>query len=481
MLSRTISLPLRYHGSMFGRAALHRLVLAAVLLAACSPQEALTPRLTSDVEPTPTPSARSQQSRGSAELTAEQGLAVLMEAWSRLSDASVDAPDPVELLRAAWDGFTSALPPGQARPPFPTFSSGDPQADMARFRAAYLGAAAQAGGGLEGQAELAYAGIRKMVASTNDCLTVFTDARQVQDQAAQQTADTRIGGVGIRIKHKPNEPILIWELLDGGSAGKAGIKPGDAIVKVDGREMAGQTLEQIATAIRGPEGSSVKLTVERADGKRTQDFTLKRVPLAEPPIQSKMLRGDVLYVRLLGFSPAVQDQLLATLRDNEAKNPKGWIFDLRTNASADYTAMTTTLSRFLKDGPFGYEQTQEGRRAAIGPIGTLLPKQRPYALLVSDSTSSAAEVFAAAVQHHRSGRVVGTKTAGCAGVGGRFQLADGSVLQFPVRRIVGPGGAQLNRSGLIPEVNVEVSRTELATGKDPQLDRALALLGAPAR
>ncbi len=459
------------------RPALHAAVLGAFLLGACTPQEALTPKLTSDVIPTPTPQPRAAQSPGSAQMTAEQGLAVVMEAWSRLLEVYVEPADPLDLLRAAWDGFSAALPAGQARPPFPALSGTNPQADLLRFRTAYLTAASQAGGGVEGQAVLANAGIRKMTESLADCLTSFTDAGQVEEQLARQQSETRTGGVGIRIKRKASEPAVIWELLEGGSAGKAGIKPGDAIVKVDGKDIGTLTLDQIATSIRGPEGSSVKLTVERADGKRTQDFSLKRAPLNEPAFQTRMLKGDVAYFRLIGFGQPVQTQLLASIRDYEAKRAKGWIFDLRTNASSDYAAMQATLSTVLKDGPFGYDQDRQGRRSALGPAGAYLPRQRPYVVLVSDSTSASAELFAAAVEHHKSGTVIGNKTAGCSGSASRFQLSDGSVLSVASRRVIGPGDLELNRKGLSPRETVEVTRAELASGKDPQLDRALAVLG----
>ena len=150
---------------------------------------------------------------------------------------------------------------------------------------------------------------------------------------------------------------------------------------------------------------------------------------------------------------------------------------LRTNASSDYGAMQSLLGKFLKAGPYGYDVDQSGRRAALGPVGQLLPKQRPYVVLVSDSTSAAAEVLASAVEFHKSGTVIGSKTAGCAGVSSRLSLSDGSLLGVTTRRVLAPGGNELTRNGLVPRELVEVSRAELAAGKDPQLDRALAVLG----
>jgi carboxyl-terminal processing protease len=442
------------------RLTLRLAVLAAFLVTACTPQQAFTPRLTSDVPETPTPAVAADSSTASrAELSAEEGLAVIRQAFVVLLDAHVDALDPAALLRAAWDGFSAALPAAEPRPEPPALTGTDPAGDLSRFRTAYLAAAAPAGGGREGQAALAHAAVRRM---------------------AESLGELRFGGVGIRIKRRPNEPLVVWELLDGGTAAKAGIKPGDAILKVDGQETAPLSLDQIAGMIRGPEGSQVRLTVERADGKKVQDVSLKRVQIAEPAFRSKWLAGNIGYLRLFGFSQSGQGELLQAMREFEAKSPKGWIIDLRTNGGGELPLLLSLLSKFLKEGPFGYEIDKQGRRAALGPDGSYLARQHPIVVLVSDSTSSAAELFARAVQHYQAATVVGTKTAGCVGIANRFPLPDGSQISVTVRKLLGPDGEELNRAGVVPNEVVEVSRTELAAGKDPQLQRALRLLGAPA-
>ncbi|HET7772006.1 MAG TPA: S41 family peptidase [Chloroflexota bacterium] len=468
---------------MSGRVALVRLAVCAALLVGCTTQEmaAMTGNRVGAPTPMPTPVAEK------VELTAEQGVRLVLEAWAALVD-HVDAPDEIQLLGAAWDGFTAALPAGQTRPPIPEIRGVNPEADLLRYRTAYLTAATQVAGGGQAQANLAYGAVRRMVESVGDCLTTFVDGNTVRQQQALMQSEVQLGGVGIRIKRRPNEgsqsapprePIVVWELLAGGGAGKAGIKPGDAIVMVDGKDVTQMSIDQIASTIRGPAGSQVKLTVEHPDGKR-KDFSVKRAAINEPAFLTKSLtgpKGEAAYFRLLGFGQSVQYDLLQAMRSAEAKNPRGWIFDLRTNASGDYTTMYSVLSKIMKEGPFAYDQDAQGRRAALGPNGTFLPKQRPYAVLVSDSTSSAAEVFSAAVQHYKGGIVIGTKTAGCAGVSSRVDLSDGSLLNVTSRKVLAPGGVEINKVGVTPAELVEVTRKQLSEGKDPQLDRALERLG----
>jgi carboxyl-terminal processing protease len=183
-------------------------------------------------------------------------------------------------------------------------------------------------------------------------------------------------------------------------------------------------------------------------------------------------------LRLHSFSQAGQSDLLQALRDYESKNPKGWVIDLRTNGGGELQVLLSLLSKFLKDGPFGYQVDRRGVRTAFGPDGSYLAKQRPFVVLVSDSTSSAAELFAASVQRYKAGTVLGTRTAGCLGIGNRFPLDDGSGLSVTVSKLLGPNGEDLNKAGVVPTEVVEVSRADLAASKDPQMQRALSLLGA---
>lgn len=453
------------------------LCLAAALVGACTPAQALSPRLTSTVSATPTP----EENAGRAGLTAEEGLAVLGQSYDLLLSQYVDPVDPVALLNAAWEGFAGALPAGQPRPTPPQLTGTDPAGDLRRFRAAYLAAAALGGSSRESQARLAYAAVRKMAERVGDCHTAFADPGQAAQQDARLSGESRFGGVGIRIKRKPDEPAVIWEVLGGGSAGKAGIKPGDAILKVDGQDIAALSLDQIATLIRGPEGSQVKLTVERADGKRRQDVSLKRSAVADPPFASRWLDGGIGYLRLNSFTDASSRDLLQAIRDFEARSPRGWILDLRTNAGGDLPAVLSTMSKFLKDGPFGFQVDPRGQSAAFSPDGSYLPRQHPLVVLVSDSSASGAEQFAAAVQQYKAGTVVGTRTAGCVGLGSTYPLPDGSTLTVTTGKLLGPTGDELNKIGLVPAEGVEVTRADLAAGRDPQLQRALAVLGVPGK
>jgi carboxyl-terminal processing protease len=191
--------------------------------------------------------------------------------------------------------------------------------------------------------------------------------------------------------------------------------------------------------------------------------------------------GDIGYVRLLAFAQPAHAELLTALRTFESKKPNVWILDLRLHSGGEQRTMLATPSNFLKDGPFGFEVDRLNRRVSLGPDGSYLARPHPLVLLAGDATSSHAELFASTVQHYQAGTFVGTKTAGCLGVATRFQLNDGSALFVTVKKILGPSGQEINKAGVTPMEIVEVTRADRAASKDPQLQRALAILGAPSK
>jgi carboxyl-terminal processing protease len=289
----------------------------------------------------------------------------------------------------------------------------------------------------------------------------------------------RFAGIGVRIKRKKGEAAIVSELIAGGSAGKAGIKPGDALAAVEGVDITDLALDDIAARIRGKEGSSVKITIQRPGEKAPRVITVTRVAISENAVESRLVGGDrVAYVRMNGFSTAAQDQAMAAIGALQARATKGVILDLRTNGGGDLNVYLSFLSKFLKDGPFGFETSRKGDRIALGPDGSYVGLKVPLVVLVSDSTASAAEAFSAAVKQYGVAKVVGSQTAGCVGIGSRYGLQDGSAVAVTTRKLSGPKGEELNRVGLKPDEVVEVTREELAAGRDPVLDRAVKLLGA---
>ena len=469
------------------RHALPRMVVAVGMVATvavgCSPTDAFTPRTSSEVASVVTPSAGATVPPTTAvdanlkPITAEQGIGLVANAWLLFVNEYVEPMPHGPLLKAAWQGFEAAAP-GPKRAP-PEILGADAQADIDAFEAAYLDASSATPGASSVHTAAAYAAIRGMVKDIGDCHTGFSTPAQVAEANQRQDGVVRFAGIGVRIKRKKGEPAIVSELIPGGSAGKAGLKPGDALTAVEGVDMTDLALDDIAARIRGKEGSAVKITIQRPGEKSPRVVSVTRVAISENAVESRLVGGDrVAYVRMNGFSAAAQDQAMAAIGSMQAKATKGVVLDLRTNGGGDLNVYLSFLSKFLKDGPFGFETSRKGDRIALGPDGSYVGLKAPLVVLVSDSTASAAEAFSAAVKQYGVAKVVGSQTAGCVGIGSRYGLQDGSAVAVTTRKLSGPKGEELNRVGLTPDEVVDVTREELAAGKDPILDRAVKLLGA---
>ncbi len=469
------------------RRASPRLIVAigsiSMVVVACAPTDVFAPRTTSDVVGAPTNGATSTVSPTTAvdanlkPITAEQGVSLVANAWLLFVNEYVEPMPHGPLLKAAWRGFELAAPGPKGASP--EILGADAQSDIDAFEAAYLEASGAIPGASPAHSAAAYAAIRGMVKEIGDCHTGFSTPAQVAEANQRQDGVVRFAGIGVRIKRKKGEPAIVSELIAGGSAGKAGLKPGDALTAVEGVDLAELALDDIAARIRGKEGSSVKITIQRPGEKAPRVISVTRVAISENAVESRLVGGDrVAYVRMNGFSTAAQDQALAAIGTMQAKATKGVVLDLRTNGGGDLNVYLSFLSKFLKDGPFGFETSRKGDRIALGPDGSYVGLKVPLVVLVSDSTASAAEAFSAAVKQYGVAKIVGSQTAGCVGIGSRYGLPDGSAVAVTTRKLSGPKGEELNRVGLTPDEVIDVTREELAAGKDPILDRAVKLLGA---
>jgi carboxyl-terminal processing protease len=449
----------------------------------CTPADVFTPRTSSDIAGAPTAGAAATTAPTTAvdanlkPITAEQGISLVANAWLLFVNEYVEPIPHGLLLKAAWRGFEAAAPGPKGAAP--EILGLDAQSDIDSFEVAYLEASHGVPGASPVHSAAAYAAIRGMVKEIGDCHTGFSTPAQVAEANQRQDGVVRFAGIGVRIKRKKGEPAFVSELIAGGSAGKAGLKPGDALTAVDGVDITDLALDDIAARIRGKEGSSVKITLQRPGEKVPKVVSVSRVAITENSVESRFVGGDrVAYVRMNGFSTAAQDQAMAAIGSMQSKATKGVVLDLRTNGGGDLNVYLSFLSKFLKDGPFGFETSRKGDRIALGPDGSYVGLKVPLVVLVSDSTASAAEAFSAAVKQYGVAKVVGSQTAGCVGIGSRYGLQDGSAVAVTTRKLSGPKGEELNRVGLAPDEAVEVSREDLASGKDPVLERAVKLLGA---
>jgi carboxyl-terminal processing protease len=236
-------------------------------------------------------------------------------------------------------------------------------------------------------------------------------------------------------------------------------------------------LDQVITLVRGEEGTTVVLHVQRAGTERLDELILQRAQVSLPFVQSRRI-GEFGYVQLRGFpEPSVVDGVEQAIHQLQRDGVRGIVFDLRGNGGGRVDVGSRLLSRFVPEGPIYQSVDRQGRQQTVNvrdarPILTV-----PLVVLIDEGTASMGEVFAAAIQEHRLAPVMGATTAGAVAASVYVPLSDGSALQLSIEQVFTGGGVLLDKVGVQPDVPIELDLEALRRGHDVQLERAVSYLG----
>lgn len=271
--------------------------------------------------------------------------------------------------------------------------------------------------------------------------------------------------------------LKIISPMPGSPSEKAGLHAGDIVIAVDGEDMTGVDGDLVRKRIVGPKGTQVKLTVRREGVEEPLDIIITRAAITSPLIESKMLDGNIGYVRLYTFGDSTADDLREALKDLSAQKPDGLILDLRFNGGGYLQSAIEVASEFIGNDVVVIEEYGDGKRDTLrGKSGGLATKI-PLVVLVNEGSASASEIVAGAIQDHARGLLVGVTTFGKGLVQSVHSLEnDQGQVRVTTARWLTPNERQINKLGLTPDHIVEMTDEDRQAGRDPQLDKALELL-----
>ena len=397
------------------------------------------------------------------------------EAYNLLLDHYVHPLDTAALLQAAWDNLVKEADGKAAAPgPNPSFS-GDRASDLQVMRDALNSYLAQPSSSPDGFIP-AHALIRGMVRSVDEGHTYFLDQQQYRDYQSWSRGDNTYVGIGVSVTSKDSQPRVV-EVYDGTPAQKAGLKPGDLLVSIEGQQVAGMSLDELTGLVRGPAGTDVHMVVRRGDDPTEIPFTVTRAEIHLQFVSNKLVQDDIGYVMLRGFpEPSVVDSIEQDIATFQAQGVHGLVLDLRGNSGGRIDVGTRLLAQFLPNGTAVYQELDRGGQNSTHSTHGEPQYDLPMVVLVDGGTASMGEIFAAAVQEHGAATVLGTTTAGSVAAAQVFGLPDGSGLQVTVYEILSADGTQLNKVGVTPDELVNDDPVAVASGDDPVLARAVELL-----
>ncbi len=334
--------------------------------------------------------------------------------------------------------------------------------------------------------EEAYKAIRKVLEGLNDPYTRFMDPQQYKSLTTQTSGE--ISGIGVRMEFDDiTKRLTIVEALDNSPAMRAGIKSGDEILAIDGKNVRQMSKEEASKLIRGKVGTVLTLQVGRP-GQKYFNLKLTRATI-EVPTVNYALREEgqrrVGYIRLREFSGHAAEQMQRAIGDLEAKQADEFVLDLRGNPGGLLGASIEIAKMWLDDGDIvrtvdrkgGSKQTQADRTALTN---------KPLAVLVDDKSASASEILTGALKDNKRAVVIGTKTFGKALVQSVHELGDGSGVAITIAHYYTPKGTDINHKGITPDIDLDLTDSQrrqldtnpnlLGTNKDPYYSRALRAL-----
>jgi carboxyl-terminal processing protease len=321
--------------------------------------------------------------------------------------------------------------------------------------------------------ELLNRSLESAVGALDDRFSHYFAPRDYDD--FQEATEGRFEGVGMTVEGI-ERGLRVLTVYEGSPAARGGLKPGDVITHVDGKSIARASSEESTTRIKGPAGTSVRLTVR--SGGKTRELTLRRAEVEIPVVEAEMRRvagREIAHVRLAGFSSGAHGEVGDAVRRLLKQGADGVVLDLRDNGGGLLNEAVMVSSIFIPDGEIVTTKGRSRPTQVYEATGNAIDADVPVVVLVNDRSASASEIVTGALQDRDRATVVGTRTFGK----GVFQeiepLPNGGALDITVGEYFLPSGRNLGGGGVSRGAGVS---PDVRAEDDPDTPRDEALLAA---
>ncbi len=307
-----------------------------------------------------------------------------------------------------------------------------------------------------------------------DPYTVYLNAKDAED--FNKELNGTFSGIGAELGQDANKNLLVVAPIAGFPAAKAGLRPQDLIVAIDGKSTAGLSIEEAVTKIRGPKGTQVKLRVLR-DKKEDLNFTLTREDIKIASVKHEILEGNIGYLQITQFNDDTTELAQKAAQEFKDKNVKGVLVDLRGNPGGRLTAAVDVTSLWLPEGKTILQEKRGGLIVATSTAnGQNTLQGIPTAVLINAGSASASEIMAGALKDNGVATLYGIKSFGKGSVQQIAQLPGGGELKVTIARWYRPNGQNIDKKGIGPDKEVKMTDDDFKNKLDPQKDAALEFL-----
>ena len=324
-------------------------------------------------------------------------------------------------------------------------------------------------------AEFTDAAIRGMITALDDTHTHYLGSEAFDIQG--QDLEGKFEGIGAHVQMGPNGKLVVVSPMAGSPAERAGIRPGDVIIAVDGTSIEGLGLLEAVSMIRGPRGSPVVLLVKHLGAIDPEEVVVTRGVI---PLASVLLRTEpgerIAHIRVLDFNANTASILEDTIEQTVSAGSEALILDIRNNPGGLLDSAVDVISLFLDGGLVLYKVDGAGIREDLSARRGGVATEIPMVVLANQFSASGSEIVVGALQDHERAKFVGATTFGKGSVGILRRLSNGGGMVVTIARFYTPAGRLIEGEGLEPDIEV-VSR-DAQTADVSQLERAIEELEA---
>ena len=300
-------------------------------------------------------------------------------------------------------------------------------------------------------------------------------------EGMQTDTKGEFGGLGIEIGMESGV-VKVISPIDDTPAAEAGIKAGDYIVRIDDVQVQGKSLTDAVELMRGPVGSSIKLTVRRKNEKKALEFKITRAVIEVKSVEAKLIgnKKEIGYLRLKSFNENSDEQLFKNINNFEKNNELiGYILDLRNNPGGLLSQAISISDFFLDDGEI---VSTKGRK--VSETRRFFSKKgdgingKPLIVIINIGSASAAEIVSGALKDHKRAIILGERSYGKGSVQSIIPLKNGGGLRLTISKYYLPSGKSISEVGVLPDIFVEETGSEfkINSNNDNQLEYAVNLL-----
>lgn len=282
-------------------------------------------------------------------------------------------------------------------------------------------------------------------------------------------------GIGATVRQdEVTGGLELVSIMENSPAEKAGLKPGDQIVAVEGEDITGLMQDEIIARVRGPAGTMVRLGILRPDEPEILEFLVIRDRILVPSVTYRILGDNIGYIRLSQFDFDTGQTMRDTLQEMGANDLNGLILDVRGNPGGYLATSIDVASAYIVEGPIVIERGPD-RERTYEALGNAVAPDVPMVILVDEGSASASELIAGALQDRGRATVVGMPTFGKGSVQTWHELSNGGGVRITISRWYTPDGHSVSEVGITPDVEVSYEVDEI-TGEDKQLSAAIDVL-----